>query len=165
LIPIFSFPPEQYARVASGEAPLDDWLQKEARRQGIEVAALETLEEQLSLFDDAPEADQVGMLEMTVKDRAKTLEEFNRLIEAYLKQDAAAIYDQMTNASNAEEARLSETFEQDFVVARNLRMAERLAGKIGDGGAFVAVGALHLPGEQGLVRLMEESGYRVSRVY
>jgi len=165
LIPIFSFPPEQYARVASGEAPLDDWLQKQARAQGIEVQALETLEEQLSLFDDAPEADQVDMLELTVKDRAKTLTQFDELIAAYLAQDASAIYDQMTDVADSEEARLSETFEQDFVVARNLRMAERLADKIDGGGVFVAVGALHLPGEDGLVHLMEQSGYNISRVY
>jgi uncharacterized protein YbaP (TraB family) len=44
-------------------------------------------------------------------------------------------------------------------------MAERLTPHLDGGGVFVAVGALHLPGEQGLVRLMEESGYSVSRVY
>lgn len=165
LIPIFSFPPEQYARVAAGEAPLDDWLQKEANNQGIALVALETVDEQLSLFDDTPEADQVGMLEMTVKDRAKVLKQFDQLITAYLAQDTAAIYDQMTDVADDEETRLSEVFEQDFVVARNQRMAERLQGKIGGGNAFVAVGALHLPGEQGLIHLMEEAGYSVSRVY
>ena len=71
----------------------------------------------------------------------------------------------MRESSSGEEQRLSDAFEEDFVVSRNQRMAERLLDKIDGGGAFVAVGALHLPGEQGLVHLMEESGYKVSRVY
>jgi uncharacterized protein YbaP (TraB family) len=165
LIPIFSFPPDQFARVAAGEAPLDDWLQQEARRSGTAIAALESIEEQLGLFDNASEADQVAMLGSAVNDRAKTLAQFNEMIEFYLARDPAGIYDQMLEQSTGDEQRLAEIFEQDFIIARNKRMAERLTPHLDGGGAFVAVGALHLPGEQGLVRLMEESGYRVTRIY
>ena len=105
------------------------------------------------------------MLESVVSDRAKTLTQFDLMIEHYLARDPAAIYGQMLAQSSGEERRLAEIYEQDFVVARNKRMAERLADHLDGGGAFIAVGALHLPGEQGLVHLMEESGYRVSRVY
>jgi uncharacterized protein YbaP (TraB family) len=33
------------------------------------------------------------------------------------------------------------------------------------GGAFVALGALHLYGEQGVLRLLERQGWRVIRIY
>ncbi|MGH6944671.1 MAG: TraB/GumN family protein, partial [Geminicoccaceae bacterium] len=33
------------------------------------------------------------------------------------------------------------------------------------GAAFVAVGALHLPGEQGILNLLARKGYTVTRVY
>ena len=165
LMPIFSFPPDQFARVAAGEAPLDDWLQQEARQSGTAIAALETIEEQLGLFDNATEADQVAMLDSVVNDRAKILRQFDEMIEFYLARDPAGIYEQMLEQSTGDEQRLAEVFEQDFIIARNKRMAERLTPHLNGGGAFVAIGALHLPGEQGLVRLMEESGYSVTRVY
>jgi len=165
LIPIFSFPPDQFARVASGQAPLDDFLQQEARESGTSLAALESIEEQLGLFDDMSDADQVAMLDAVVSDRAKTLKQFNQMIEFYLDRNAAGIYGQMLEQSTGEEQRLAETFQQDFIIARNKRMAERLTPHLNGGGAFIAVGALHLPGEEGLVRLLEESGYSVSRVY
>lgn len=48
---------------------------------------------------------------------------------------------------------------------RNRRMVERMARHVNQGGAFVAVGALHLSGENGILRLLEKRGYKVSRVY
>jgi hypothetical protein len=44
-------------------------------------------------------------------------------------------------------------------------MAERMAPMLRQGGAFIAVGAAHLPGETGLLRLIEKAGYRVTVVY
>jgi hypothetical protein len=44
-------------------------------------------------------------------------------------------------------------------------MVERLRPRLAEGGAFVAVGALHLPGEEGILRLLERQGYRVTRLY
>jgi len=40
-------------------------------------------------------------------------------------------------------------------------MAERMEPWLKQGGAFIAVGALHLPGEQGLIRLLRQRGYSV----
>jgi uncharacterized protein len=48
---------------------------------------------------------------------------------------------------------------------RNLRMVERMTDRLAEGGVFVAVGALHLPGERGILNLLAGRGYRISRVY
>ena len=48
-----------------------------------------------------------------------------------------------------------------MVTARNRTMAERAMPFIDAGGAFIAVGALHLPGEEGLIELLRKKGYRV----
>ena len=42
-------------------------------------------------------------------------------------------------------------------------MATRLAPLLAQGGVFVAVGALHLPGETGLVEALRGAGWRVTR--
>jgi uncharacterized protein YbaP (TraB family) len=44
-------------------------------------------------------------------------------------------------------------------------MAERMRQYLQQGNAFVAVGALHLPGEEGLLNLLEQQGYTVRRLY
>jgi uncharacterized protein YbaP (TraB family) len=51
-----------------------------------------------------------------------------------------------------------------MIGARNHRMVERMT-KSFDGGAFVAIGALHLPGEDGVLALLEQRGYAIKRVY
>jgi uncharacterized protein YbaP (TraB family) len=48
---------------------------------------------------------------------------------------------------------------------RNARMAQRLRPWLRHGGAFIAVGALHLPGEHGLLAVLSAQGLRLTRVY
>ncbi len=48
--------------------------------------------------------------------------------------------------------------------ARNERFLQRLSGELAAGGVFLAVGAGHLPGENGLVAMMRDKGYRVTRI-
>ncbi len=43
-------------------------------------------------------------------------------------------------------------------------MRDRALPLLGKGGAFIAVGALHLPGDKGLVALFREAGYTVTAV-
>jgi uncharacterized protein YbaP (TraB family) len=47
---------------------------------------------------------------------------------------------------------------------RNATMLDRALPLIEGGNAFIAVGAAHLPGDQGLVELFRKSGYEVTPV-
>jgi uncharacterized protein YbaP (TraB family) len=49
--------------------------------------------------------------------------------------------------------------EQSLLVARNLGMRDRAVDYLAEGGVFIAVGALHLTGKEGLVSLFREAGY------
>jgi uncharacterized protein len=49
-----------------------------------------------------------------------------------------------------------------MVNARNIIMAERGEAFLAKGNAFIAVGALHLPGEKGLVELLKANGYTLT---
>ncbi|UCE88321.1 MAG: TraB/GumN family protein [Pseudomonadota bacterium] len=60
---------------------------------------------------------------------------------------------------------IAELFTRRFIVERNRLMLERMQPRLREGNAFIAVGALHLPGEQGLLRLLERRGYRVKAIY
>jgi uncharacterized protein YbaP (TraB family) len=61
-------------------------------------------------------------------------------------------------------AEVVQEFTARLVVERNYRMAERIQPQLREGNALIAVGALHLPGEEGLLALLAEEGYRVSAV-
>ena len=44
-------------------------------------------------------------------------------------------------------------------------MVERAEPLLARGGAFIAVGALHLSGKEGLVERLRAAGYRVTKVW
>lgn len=52
-----------------------------------------------------------------------------------------------------------------FITDRNIRMAGRAAPLLGEGNAFIAVGAMHLIGEKGLVELFRKQGYVMTRLH
>ena len=56
-------------------------------------------------------------------------------------------------------------FQDRMINARNRLMARRMIARLKAGGAFVAVGAAHLPGKRGILSLLVRQGYRISRVY
>jgi uncharacterized protein YbaP (TraB family) len=83
------------------------------------------------------------------------------LLAAYTRQDLAAMMALNEAAMATGDPRLAREFQRRLIVDRNHRMAERMEPYLRQGGAFVAVGALHLPGDQGLIRLLEQRGYSV----
>jgi uncharacterized protein YbaP (TraB family) len=62
------------------------------------------------------------------------------------------------------EAEVSTILENLLIHDRNLRMRDRLLPLLTKGGSFVAVGAMHLIGQDGLVELLSAAGYTVTRI-
>lgn len=60
---------------------------------------------------------------------------------------------------------MNDLFVERVVNERNTRMAERMQPRLKEGGTFIAVGALHLFGDRGVLSLLERRGWRVTRVY
>ncbi|MEM0900344.1 MAG: TraB/GumN family protein, partial [Pseudomonadota bacterium] len=55
-------------------------------------------------------------------------------------------------------------FEEVLIDARNKTMFDRSLALLEQGGAFIAVGALHLPGELGLANLFAEAGFEITAI-
>jgi uncharacterized protein len=161
---IFSIPDSEMARTRGGALPLDQALQAEAARQGKAVHALETAAEQIALFNDMPEANQVAMLNAAVEQNAMIEDIFAEMTRQYLARDTGGIYTRM-QAQREEQPELMELFLRRFNDDRNVTMVERMAERLAEGGAFIAIGALHFPGEKGLLSLLTQKGYSVERVY
>jgi uncharacterized protein YbaP (TraB family) len=148
---------------------LDDVLEQDAERQGKTVFSLESASEQLAVYDRLPEIHQVAYLVATLQSLLATEENRETELEAdirtYLARDTAHFYQRDVVEAMGESDTVTRTFLQDLIFARNRRFVERMVPWIERGGAFVAVGALHLPGDEGVVNLLRRRGYDVSVVY
>ncbi len=144
---------------------LDFVLFQTAKNTGKQVVGLESAEEQLAVFDGMREGDQIMMLEDTLNNLEQLPTMFESMLDAYLKRDLAALVAINETYQESGDQQLAKVFQERFVDDRNLRMVERLHPMLSEGGVFVAVGALHLPGEKGILNLLKRAGYHVEVVY
>lgn len=165
IMTLFSLPPSEVKRQAAGEKALDHRLQALATERGMALHGLEKVEEQISLFNDMAEADQVAMLDATIAQSDQVEQTFEKMRGAYLAQEPARIFELMQAQQTGFDPELVETFTDRLLDTRNSRMVERMQPRLAEGGAFIAVGALHLPGENGILKQLEDRGYRLTRLY
>ncbi|MBI3899358.1 MAG: TraB/GumN family protein [Gammaproteobacteria bacterium] len=143
---------------------LDLQLQQQATTAGKPVYGLETIAEQVAVFDGLSEADQVQLLKETVRDRATIKPQMEQLTRAYLARDLAGIAALM-NDSRPQDAHMHDALMKRLLQDRNPRMVERMEPRLKEGNAFIAIGAAHLGGADGVLALLERKGYRVTMVY
>jgi uncharacterized protein YbaP (TraB family) len=144
--------------------PLDLVLMQMASEAGKPVAGIETLREQADVFAGFSDSDQVAMLRDSVCYYYRVQDDMLQLLDMYLARDLTGIV-RLANAYEGSDSDLAARMLKVLVSDRNLRMAQRLQPSLQHGGAFIAVGALHLPGNDGLLHLLEQRGYGVTRVY
>jgi len=143
---------------------LDKTLYDKALNRRMKTYALETQEEQLGLFNNMAEKDQIKMLERTLNDLKILPEMFRQLKQAWLDRDLAKLQ-AISEQQAPKDDPIATRFMDKLVNKRNHVMADRMQPRLKEGRAFIAVGALHLPGEEGLLNLLSQRGYRVERLY
>ncbi|WP_083771851.1 TraB/GumN family protein [Bermanella marisrubri] len=148
--------PDQQAGYA-----LDEHLYHKALHEYKKVCALETLNEQLGIFDDLSLDDQTTLLEDSMN-YLKNIQEINQeLIDTYLSGDLDKLYKLGTSMQGSDDE-LAARLRKRLIDERNLTMADRMLPYLKDDKSFIAVGALHLPGTYGLLNLLREQGYLVT---
>jgi uncharacterized protein YbaP (TraB family) len=162
---LFSLPPSEHLRAASGLKPLDERLRAQAEAAGKTVFGLETVDEQIATLDGMVPADQMLMLDSTLQDAGQIERVFAGLRDAYLARDLVTVYGLLNAEKSGDATGAVSRFEQRLIIDRNRRMVERMDKLLRQGNAFVAVGALHLPGAHGILQLLSDEGYQVTRVY
>jgi hypothetical protein len=153
-------------RMAAGLKPLDVRLGERARARRIPVVGLESIEDQLRAMASVPEADQLVLLKAGLKLNHLTPDMVETLVLRYLERDLGAIWplQELLWQEHGAAARASVAFRRELLTVRNERMREAARPLLEAGGAFIAVGALHLPGDDGLVALLRKAGYTVTPV-
>jgi len=163
LLTVLSVPTEESFRQAKGNPALDLWLQAQALDDGKALVGLETLEEQLAVFEETPEADQIALLRAVVENKTEIDEQFETMLNHYLNRDLAGLFAIASDQSGVG-GDVVERFNQRIMIDRNDIMSERLLPMVAEGGHFIAVGAAHLPGENGILNQMRARGFTVTAI-
>jgi len=149
---------------------LDKWLHDEALEQDKKVYPLETIEEHVGVFNDLPEK----MLRKLVRGLVEAHGEFQieaemrhqQMVELYLARDIGGIM--ALTAESDQDPRYAEVnavVMERLLDRRNHNMVQRMEMRLKEGKAFIAVGAGHLPGKEGVLNLLAQKGYKLTRVY
>jgi uncharacterized protein len=161
-----ALPACEFARKTAGEEVLDQRLATDALAAGKKVAGLERAVDQLSAMASLPlDFHLDGLVEvMRLGERIDDVME--TMIAIYLSGETGLFWP-FFNAvvpGQGSDAPGFADFEEALINARNRTMAQNAVAFIEEGNAFIAVGALHLPGEEGLVGLLRAQGYSVTPV-
>jgi uncharacterized protein YbaP (TraB family) len=151
--------------------PLDKYFWTLARWRGKETAAIETMDEQIAVFESLTIEEQVQQLEAAVtaceRAAAEGTSPCRKLVEIYLRGDE----DELEGVLKADAPEGGDDAVRKLmfrlVNERNVRMADRIAGRLRERPElvqFFAVGAGHLVGADGVVARLSASGFRVRRL-
>ncbi len=152
-------------RRARGMIFLDNLLQYIVAERGARVYSLETVAEQTEVFDGMPMRLQVSMLRQALKETGAGKQAMETMIKNYLARDLQAIHDTSIGRMRRQDPEFARVYRERLLDVRNRLMVARMKPRLGEGNALVAVGALHLPGRQGILNLLAEEGYAIARVY
>jgi len=151
------------AQIAKGREVLDVRLATIARENGIPVVGLETIEEQLAAASQVPVDEQLQLLRASLAYSRRSMDLAETVIRLYLDRKmshAIPLQSVLAERSGLNASTLRQ-FQRHMVERRNAAIAAKIAPLIEQGGLFIAVGALHLPGREGLVALIRRTGFRV----
>ncbi len=139
--------------------PLDGYFVAEGRKSGKNILSLESVDEQMKLLyqTDSPEK-QAKELAQMVREK----EDMRRLSADVINNWRSENIDEMAAVS----ASMMDSFggQEAMLTDRNARWMDVLPKQFKKGSQFVAVGALHLTGDDGLIHLLRAKGYTVEAV-
>ena len=127
-----------------------------AANQKSEVIGIETLEEQLGVFDSIPYKDQMKMILSMIDSLPSARREFKELVAIYKDQDINKLYTTTLQSAYGMEAN-----DELLLFARNKKWISRMEKIMTEKPTFFAVGAAHLGGEKGVITLLRKEGYQV----
>lgn len=133
-------------------------LVQEAKKQGMPVKGLEALEDQMAIFDQIPYQSQADDLADMVHKEDEMKEMYTTMLGHYRSENLHALYQMMVEYMEDEEER------RIMLDRRNENWIPVMQELSGTSSTFYGVGAAHLPGEKGLIKLLRDAGYKVTPV-
>jgi uncharacterized protein YbaP (TraB family) len=154
-----------YVKLIGGFKPqdqLDSFFQSFATDMGRRVVGLETAEFQFRLlYDGQTIKRQAQQLVCELRNRSKLLLDARQLTNIYMKQNLDEML-RLSEETRGDDCDMLTSEVEQMINARNRDWAEKLPAIIAEAPSLIAVGALHLPGENGVLNLLKKQGYRVT---
>jgi uncharacterized protein YbaP (TraB family) len=143
---------------------LDIYFFKEAKKQKKQTIGLEKTKEQIDAFSAIPYKLQAKGLVDAVKNYGKEGElDMDTMMKYYVEGNLDKLLEMTTEYDEEDKGdeEMAKIFNDIFLIKRNHNMACRAEPFIKKGSTFIAVGAAHLPGEEGIIELLRKKGYKV----
>jgi len=142
---------------------LDSHLQLLAQKQGMVIKGLETVDFQVDVLYG-------GSLEKQVEELMCVVDNFDDVVEmaefvtaAYFSQDLDQLLD-VTNEESEGPCASSPESNDNLIYNRNANWVKAMPDIMRQAPTFFAVGAAHLCGDKGVLRLLEQAGYKIEGV-
>lgn len=129
-------------------------IQKESK---IKLEGLETIEEQLGIFDDMTDEEQAEMVMEAIRKDGESEKMILDMMKIYRRQNIDSLYLMIH-----EEGETIANKEDEFLSNRNHKWIPKINSMIADRRVFIAVGAGHLGGKEGVLNLLREEGYTIT---
>lgn len=136
--------------------PMDLFLKEKAEKKGNKILAIEKFEDQINAINSLTIKEQCKMLMNSVKNNHEN--STDDLINNYL----AADLDKISEISENDD--MPKKFQQVFIIERNKKMAEKIAEYCKKQSTFNAIGAAHLAGKEGVIKLLRQKGFTVEAI-
>jgi len=141
-----------------GEMPtfVDAYLYNIARRQGKWVGGIEDIADQADLLEEMIDKTDIEVL-LAGENEAESKSYLEAMINVYTAQDIYKLDSMMNDSYNASK-------KDRLLIKRNIKMAMRMDSLAAERSMFFAVGAAHLPGQDGVIDLLRKRGFTVEPV-
>ena len=138
---------------------MEQLIMKESKQYGKEIKGLETTEYQASIFDSIPYEKQAKDLVAYIDSIDNYKKTMLEMVDVYRKQDLG----RMDSLMQKSDPGMMQYMDM-LLYNRNRHWATQMPAIMNEMPTLFAVGAGHLPGEEGVINLLSKQGYEVNPV-
>lgn len=129
-----------------------------AKANGKDVQGLETMEDQMAVFDGIPDSIEAKNIVKLIKEFEQQKKQFAAMVQVYKEQNLTKLMQSVEGSPDLMNA------EEELLTKRNNNWIPVMQKNMNDDGCFFAVGAAHLAGKSGVIGLLRKAGYTVKAV-
>ena len=134
-------------------------FQSIAEKKKMAQKGLETIEFQMSLFDNLKKSEQAEMVMQEIRDSKKSDAQLKQIQQLYKRQNIDSLYMLIQEGED-----MLTLKQSDFLEKRNHTWIPKIIEMLHENKCFIAVGAGHLGGKDGIIRLLQKEGYTLTPV-
>lgn len=148
-----------FQKMITGKIRMVDMeIESKAQNDKIPVSGLETVEDQMAIFDKIPPKEMAEFIMKTVRDPEEGEKTFREMVVLYHQQDLESL------AKLIQESDELGSSSEELLDKRNRKWIPKMEELMNTKACFFAVGAGHLGGPNGVIELLRQKGYEITPV-